>query len=131
MGRMVPGGPWAPLGAVLPQVREGRLRALAVSTRARARQLPDVPTVAESLRLAEFDTPNWIGLLVPAGTPEGAVARLSAAANLVLAQDTARARLDELGFRPLGGTPEAFAQLLRSSVQAWAETVRAANIRID
>jgi tripartite-type tricarboxylate transporter receptor subunit TctC len=113
---------------LLPLVQSGRARIVAVATPARMPRYPDLPTIAEVLPgyRAEF----WSGLVVPAATPDAAVARLNAVVNEALATPELVARLAELGSAPTPGSPGAFAELLRVERQQWAEAVRAAGIRV-
>lgn len=113
---------------LLPQVQGGRARIVAVATPARMARYPDLPAIAEVLPgyRAEF----WSGLVVPAATPDAAVARLNAACNEALAQPDLIARLAELGATPTPGSPADFTALLAAERQQWAEAVRRAGIRV-
>lgn len=119
------------LAAVIEHVRAGRMRALAVSTAARSAALPEVPTVAEALGLADYDLVSWQGLLAPAGTDGTVVARLNRETNRALADSALSARLAAQAMEPAGGPPEAFAALLRADVARWPALVRAAGARPD
>jgi tripartite-type tricarboxylate transporter receptor subunit TctC len=118
------------LAAVVQHVRGGRMRAIAVSTAARAPALPEVPTVAES-GLPGYDVVSWQGLLAPAGTDPEIVARLNAAANRVLALAEVAQQLNGQGLEPVGGGPEVLAALLRADVVRWPAIVQAAGARLD
>ena len=121
---------FAGVASLMPHVKAGRLRALAVTGMARSKATPDLPTIAEAgLPGAEFD--GWYGLLVPAGTPREAVARINADFNRVLAASEVQERLLASGFEPLGGTPQKFADYLRAETRKWTKVVRDANIRIE
>ncbi|MCU0987161.1 MAG: tripartite tricarboxylate transporter substrate binding protein [Acetobacteraceae bacterium] len=113
---------------LLPQVQAGRTRILAVATPSRLPRYPDLPAVAEMLPgyRAEF----WSGLVVPAATPDPAVARLNAVCNEALAQPEIVARLAELGAMATPDSPAAFAGLLQSERAQWSEAVRRAGIRV-
>jgi tripartite-type tricarboxylate transporter receptor subunit TctC len=119
------------LAAVIEHVRAGRMRALAVSTAARAAALPEVPTVAEAIGLADYDLVSWQGLLAPAGTDPAVVARLNREVNRALADPAVSARMAAQGMEPAGGPPEALAATLRADVARWPALVRAANARPD
>ena len=114
--------------AAVPSVKGGKIRALAVTSSRRLPLLPDVPTMAEA-GLPGFESVNWQGVVVPAGTPRAIVDRLNREFNAILAQpdqrDAILATASEVG----GGTPEEFGNLIRSETAKWAEVVRAAKIQ--
>ena len=115
------------VAAVLPQIRDGRLRALAVSTATRSPALPEVPSfVEQGLPQLRFD--SWTGLLVPAGTPRETVERLNRELNAVLRQPDVHEALLRQAYEPKGGSSEAFAALVRESIARWAEVIRAHRI---
>jgi tripartite-type tricarboxylate transporter receptor subunit TctC len=116
--------------AVLPHVRAGRLRALAVSSPKRLPSLPDVPTVAES-GFAGFDADQWYGVVAPAGTPAPVVARLNAEINKALAIPEVAKQLDGEGAIPTPGTPKAFADLIVREIPRWAQVVKAGNVKAE
>ena len=116
--------------AVLPHVRSGRLRALAVSSAQRLPQLPDVPTVAES-GFAGFEADQWYGVVAPAGTPPAVVARLNAEINKALTLPEVAQQLAVEGAVPTPGTPQAFADLIKREIPRWAEVVKAGNVKPD
>jgi tripartite-type tricarboxylate transporter receptor subunit TctC len=114
----------------LPMLRDGRLRALGVTTAARNPALPDVPTVAEA-GLPGFEVESWNGLLAPAGTPRPVIERLSEDLRAILAEPDMRARLAEQGAEPAPSAPDAFARRIRDDLAKWAGVVRAAGIQPD
>lgn len=116
--------------AVLPHVRSGRLRALAVSSAQRLAALPDVPTVAES-GYPGFEADQWYGVVAPAGTPAATVSRLNAEINKALALPEVMQQLATEGAAPMPGTPQAFGELIRREIPRWAEVARAGNVRPD
>ena len=118
------------LAAVIEHVRAGRMRAMAVTTAARAPALPEVPTVAEAIG-GGFDLVSWQGLLAPRGTDPAFVARMNAEVNRALADPALSARLAAQALEPVGGPPEALAGLLRADVARWPALVRAAGARPD
>ena len=121
---------FAGVASLMPHIKVGRLRALAVTGTTRSKAAPDLPSIAEAgLPGAEFD--GWYGLLLPAATPRDIVARINADYNKVLAAADVQERLLVSGFEPLGGTPQKFADYLRSETRKWTKVVREANIRID
>ena len=107
-----------------PQVKAGRLRALALNGNQRLPALPDVPTLTESG--LPFDLVGWHGLFAPTGTPKEIVDRLNRLVNQIIAQPDVKSRLFELAMFPVQPptTPEQWAAMLRSDVQAWGELVR-------
>jgi tripartite-type tricarboxylate transporter receptor subunit TctC len=108
-------------------IRAGQVRGLAVAMRTRSELLPDVPTVA-TVGLTGLEGSVPFGISVPAGTPEALVLRLNAAFNEALADPTIRKKLVELGFVPVGGTPQAYAGVLASEIAKWRKVVKDSNI---
>lgn len=112
----------------VPQVREGTLRALAVTTATRSKALPDVPTLAEQgIRDQESDTIQ--GVLAPAGTPREIIALLREQIVKIMQTPDVRARMDDLGFEAVGNTPEEFAARIATDVPKWAKVIHDANIK--
>jgi tripartite-type tricarboxylate transporter receptor subunit TctC len=116
--------------AGLPQIRAGRLRGLAVSTAKRSAFAPDLPTVAES-GLPGFDVFGWNGLLAPAGTPAGVIAKLQGEIATILRNPEVRERIAGFGFEPVGGTPEEFGEFIRIDIARWAKVVKESGARVD
>jgi tripartite-type tricarboxylate transporter receptor subunit TctC len=116
--------------ALIPHVRSGRLRALAVSSPLRLAALPDVPTVAES-GYPGFEADQWYGLVAPAGTPAAAVARLNAEVNKALVLPDVAQQLAVEGATAIPGTPQSFGDLIKREIPRWAEVVKAGNVRPD
>ena len=116
--------------AVLPHIRSGRLRALAVSSAQRLASLPDVPTVTES-GYPGFEADQWYGVVAPAGTPEAVVARLNAAVNAALSAPEVVQQLAGEGALPMQTTPKAFGELIAREIPRWKEVVRAGNVKPD
>lgn len=114
--------------AVIPHIKSGRLRALAVSSPQRVAALPDVPTVAESGYLG-FEADQWYGIVAPAGTPAERVLRLNAEINKALALPDVAAQLALEGATPMPGTPQAFGELIAREIPRWAEVVRLGNVK--
>jgi tripartite-type tricarboxylate transporter receptor subunit TctC len=110
------------------QVIEGRLRALAVTSKARSQALPDVPTTAEA-GYPGIAGDNWQGVVVPAGTPKDIIASLHREIVKIIALPDVKERLAVLGFEPVANTPEEFAQLAKREFASWAGVIRASNIK--
>ena len=116
------------LGAALPFLRDGRLRALAVTTRRRSDALPDAPTIAES-GYPDFEVTSWHGIVAPAGTPKPIIARLVFECAVILRDAEVVARLRALGMEAVPTTPVAFRARIASEVAHWKEVVDRAGIR--
>ncbi len=119
------------LASSLPNVKAGKLHALAVTTLARSPAVPDLPTIAES-GLPGFDLTTWFGLLVPAGTPHDIVVKLNAEIVRALDSKDMRERLEKMGAEPPpDNTPEHFAAFIRSEAEKYAKVVKASGARVD
>ena len=116
------------ISTALPHVHSGRLRALAVSTVKRAAAAPDVPAIAEA-GVKGYDYSSWIGLLAPAKTPPGIIARLNAEAVKAIRTPEIKAILAVEGSEPVGNSPDEFDAIMRSEVARWMKVVRAAGIK--
>lgn len=116
---------------VLPLIKAGRLRPLAVSGRTRSVQLPDIPTVAEAAGLKGYDANSWYGLFAPANTPPQVLARLSSTIQRMLQLPDTKERLEAQGAEPVGTTPEEFAAFLQGGAERWSKLVRQLNLRLD
>jgi tripartite-type tricarboxylate transporter receptor subunit TctC len=119
---------FAPIVMAAPNVRDGKLRALGVTSAQRSGHLPEVPTIAEA-GLPAFDYTLWSGLWAPAGTPADLVEKLSKDAARALAEPELRERLANLGAEPMAMTPAEFAQFVRSEIEDSTRIVKAAGIR--
>jgi tripartite-type tricarboxylate transporter receptor subunit TctC len=113
--------------AVQGHVRSGALRGIAVTTATRSSAMPELPTIAES-GLPGYDASTWGGILAPAGTPKDVVARLNSSINSALKMEDVRKRLMGAGIEIQGGTPEAFAEVIRTEVEKWGRVTKAAGI---
>jgi len=113
--------------AVLPLIREGKLRPLVVTSAARSTDLPDVPTMAES-GLPRLTRGFWTGLLGPAGTPAAIVSRLNTEINASLATDDMQMSLAKLGYETKAGSPQDFASQLSEEIETWKAAAKAAGI---
>jgi len=118
------------LASALPNIAGGRIRALAVTGRARAPQLPDVPTVAETVSPG-FEALGWSGLVAPAAVPREIIARVNADVVAILRDPAVAARMVQLGGFPDPGTPEEYARFIAAEIAKWREVARAADVRLD
>jgi tripartite-type tricarboxylate transporter receptor subunit TctC len=114
----------------LPQIKAGKLRALGVTSTARAPALPEVPTIAES-GLPGFDASSWFGLLAPAGTPPAIVAKINAEIAKWLATPEAKEKLLAAGANAAGGTPDDFARHIAAETAKWAKVVKESGAKVD
>jgi tripartite-type tricarboxylate transporter receptor subunit TctC len=111
-------------------VKNGQIKAIAVSSLKRSASLPDVPTVAES-GVPDFESSSWVGILAPAGTPAPIIERLQKEIQAVVQEPETRARLTALGVSAEGSTAAAFGAQIKSELAKYAAVVKAANIKID
>jgi tripartite-type tricarboxylate transporter receptor subunit TctC len=116
--------------SVLPQVKAGRLKGIAVSTARRSAAAPDIPTVAES-GVPGFDYATWYGLFAPAATPKDVIAKLNAETIRIMQDKSVAQRLMSEGAEPAAGTPEQLAQYMRSEYEQWKKTIAAARLKIE
>ena len=120
----------AGLATLLPHVRSGKVKALAVTGAQRAQFAPEVPTVAESgVPGYAFDV--WYGLVFPGGTPRAIVRKTNAEVVRLLKSPEVSSRFAGAGVEPQTNTPEAFAELIRREIVTWSKVVKAANIRVE
>ena len=113
----------------LPLVKGGKLRALAVTTEQRSDQLPDVPTVGETVK--GYEASAWFGMGAPAKTPPDVIAVLNKAINEGLADPKIKARLTELGGMPMGGTPADFGKIIVSETEKWRKVVELSGASVE
>ncbi|MCY1195907.1 tripartite tricarboxylate transporter substrate binding protein [Achromobacter veterisilvae] len=111
-------------------IREGKLRALAVTSPERSDQLPDVPTVAETVAPG-FGMGAWQGVVAPAGTPAPVVDKLNAEIRRALQSPEMQKQLKAQGAQALGSTPQEYAAYIKSEIQRWGEVVKAADVKLD
>jgi tripartite-type tricarboxylate transporter receptor subunit TctC len=116
------------LSPTVPHIKDGKLRALAVISKTRARAVPDVPTMTEA-GYPDIEGDAWVGVLAPAGTDNHIVTVLHREIVGILGLPAMRERLVELGYEPVGNTPEEFAALIRTEIGQWARIIRLAGIR--
>jgi len=115
---------------LLPHVRSGRIKALAVTSLGRVAVLPEVPSLHE-LGMKDFDAVGWNGLLAPAGTPREIVSRVHADVVRILRMPEVRELLGAQGADIVGNTPEQFAAWIRAEVKKWAEVIRVSGAKVD
>lgn len=120
---------FAPSQAVIQHVKAGKLKALASTGAKRTENLPELPTVGESV--PGYTAVGWFGLLAPVATPKAVVEKLSADANHVLVDPVVRGRMVALGADPSGNTPEEFARFIREDQAKWGKLMREAGIKVD
>ena len=114
----------------LPNIKAGRLKALAVLGPKRSALLPDVPTMAEA-GVTGYSLTNWFGLLAPAATPKEVVAKVHADVVRVLKDEEIRRKISEMGADVVGNTPEEFGAAMRAESAQWADIIKSANIRAE
>jgi tripartite-type tricarboxylate transporter receptor subunit TctC len=113
------------------QIRAGKIRPLAATTAERISQLPDVPTIRETLGLADFEASAWQGLVVPAATPDPVVGRLTGALAAAVAEPKARGRMTEIGLQPLTGGPAEMQALIDAERAVWVPLIHDLGITLD
>jgi tripartite-type tricarboxylate transporter receptor subunit TctC len=114
--------------ASIAQIRQGNVRALAVTGDKRSQIMPDVPTMAEA-GYPEIVGESWVGVLVPAGTPKDIITLLQREIARIIAQPDMKSRLAELGYDPVASTPEQFGARIKTEIGTWAQVIRAAHIK--
>jgi len=118
------------ISILLPQIREGKLRALAVTSRSRTPLAPEIPTMIEA-GVPDYEVTTFYGVVAPAGTPPNIVGKLNAAINEGFATDDMRAAVSRLGSALALGTPEAFGAFIAAQGVKWSAVAKAANIKVD
>lgn len=116
--------------AAMPAIQADKVHPIAVTSSQRLALLPNVPTMAES-GLPGFESYNWQGIIVPAGTPRPIVDKLNAAFNRVLQKPEVKQAFDATGGQVGGGTPEEFASFIESETEKWAHLIKSANITVN
>ena len=118
------------MGTILPVVRDGKLRGLAVTSLQRAAVIPELPTVAES-GFPGFEAVSWFGLLAPAGTPAPIIAKLHGDIAKTAAQADMQERLAQLGLAAAVNSPDEFAAVIKADIAKWAKVIKDANIKAE
>ncbi|MFC5496192.1 tripartite tricarboxylate transporter substrate binding protein [Caenimonas terrae] len=119
------------LPSSMPQIKAGKLKALAVTSAQRSAALPDVPTIEQAAGLKGFDASSWFGLLAPAGTPPEIVNRIQQEVAKSLGTPAIKEKLLAQGAIPSGNTPAQFAQLIESEHRKWAKVVKDSGAKVD
>jgi tripartite-type tricarboxylate transporter receptor subunit TctC len=119
------------LPSSLPQVRAGKLKALAVTSRQRSSAVPDIPTIEEAAGLKGFDATSWFGLLAPAGTPADIVNRIQQETAKALNSPAIKEKLVAQGAIPSGNTPAEFARHIDAEHKKWAQVVKVSGAKVD
>jgi tripartite-type tricarboxylate transporter receptor subunit TctC len=118
------------VASAIAQVKAGRLKALAVTSRTRVSAAPDVPTFAES-GLPDYEATGWFGVVMPAGTPAEIVGRMNAELVTALKRQEIRERVLAAGAEASPSTPEEFGALIRAEIVKWSEVVKASGAKVD
>jgi tripartite-type tricarboxylate transporter receptor subunit TctC len=113
----------------LPHIKAGKLRALAVTTEQRAAALPDVPTLAETVK--GYEASAWFGMGAPAKTPKDVIAILNKGINEALADPKMKPRFDDLGGAPMGGSPEDFGKIVVAETEKWKKVVEFSGASVE
>jgi tripartite-type tricarboxylate transporter receptor subunit TctC len=114
---------------LIPQVKAGRLRGLAVTGPKRAAAMPELPTIGETV--PGYEVINWFGIVAPHGTPKSVIARINADLNAALKTPALRDLLAAQGAEAAGGTPEEYAALIKRDLAKWEKVVKASGARVD
>jgi tripartite-type tricarboxylate transporter receptor subunit TctC len=114
---------------LLGQIKNGKVRPIAVTSTQRAQDLPQVPTVAETYK--GFESATWFGFVGPAGMPQTAVAKLNAEINKALQSPELKQRLNDQGATVLGGSPEQFGALIKTDIARWAPIIKESGAKVD
>jgi tripartite-type tricarboxylate transporter receptor subunit TctC len=116
--------------SISPQVKSGKVRGLGVSSAKRSAVFPDIPTIAEA-GVPGYETNAWGGVIAPAGVPKAVIARLNAEINQALAAPALKERYAVIDTEPVGGTPEQFAEFVRTESAKWADVVKKSGAKVD
>ncbi len=119
------------LPSALPQIKAGKLKALAVTSAQRSAAVPDLPTIAEAGPVPGYEASSWFGLLAPAGTPKDIVDRIQQESAKALGTAALKERLLSQGAMPSGMTPDKFAAFIAAETKKWAKVVKASGAKVD
>ena len=118
------------LNSIAPHAKSGTVRPLAVSGARRSPGFPDLPTVAEA-GVPGYEAPTWSGVIAPAGVPRPIIDKLNAGINKAIDSQIFRDRFASIGDEPAGGSPEEFAEVIRTDSAKWGDVIRRAGARLD
>jgi tripartite-type tricarboxylate transporter receptor subunit TctC len=119
------------LPSALPQIKAGKLKALAVTSAQRSAVLPDVPTIEEAGKLKGYEASSWFGLLAPAGTPPDIINRIQQESAKALNSPAVKEKLLVQGAIPGGNTPQEFGKMIASEIKKWAQVVKVSGAKVD
>lgn len=122
--------PNKPIRLVVPFVKSGQVRALAVTTPKRSTLLPAVPTMAES-GVPNYDATSWYGILGPTGLPREILTRLGSELAKIVRSADLKERFATLGIEPVTGAPEEFANYIRAQVAKWSDVAKSAGVELE
>jgi len=117
-------------GSILPTVREGKLRPLAVTSLKRSPNMPEYPTMIEA-GVADFEVTSWFGLLAPVGTPAAIIDKLHREAVRIVSQQDMREKFALIGLDVVGDAPDVFAEVIRVDTLRWAKVIKDAGIKVE
>jgi tripartite-type tricarboxylate transporter receptor subunit TctC len=119
------------LPSAMPQIKGGKLKAFAVTSKQRSAAMPELPTIEEAGQLPGFEASSWFGLLAPAGTPAAIVNRVQQETAKALSSPAIKEKLMAQGAIPSGNTPQEFAKLIEAEIGKWAAVVKASGAKVD
>lgn len=115
---------------MMPHVKAGRVKALAMASEKRYSAAPGLPTISESA-VPGYASGSWVGFLAPAGSPREIVAKLGKEIMAIVNRPDVRERFIQIGIEPVGNSPEEFTRFLRDEVAKWEKVIRTANVKVD
>jgi tripartite-type tricarboxylate transporter receptor subunit TctC len=121
---------FAVISTALPQVKAGKVKALAVASAQRSPAMPQLPTISEA-GVPGYEASTWYGVLTPAGSPKRVITKLHDEVVNVLRVADVHERLAGLGFETIGNTPEQFASYIKTEIAKWAQVVKQSGARAD
>jgi len=116
--------------SMLPHVKAGRIRALAMASEKRYSAAPELPTISEAA-VPGYASGSWVGFLAPAGTPREVVAKLGREITGIVNRPDVRERFIQIGIEPVGNSPGEFTAFLKNEVTKWEKVIRTANVKVD